>query len=153
MSFFISPRALPLQLAFLAVRPAAAAAPPHAPADVARAASALITRVVPGRSGSFMVEQIAADSGRDVFEVESQGERIVLRGSSGVAVASALNWYLEHVAGITIAIPLRPVALPDPAPRVPARARIVTPYKYRYCFNNARSPTAWPGGTGRSGSA
>ena len=124
-----------LLLSALAAPSAAARPTTRPPADAVRAASALIQRVVPGQAATFVVEQIAADSGRDVFEVESRESRIVLRGSSGVAIASALNWYLEHIAGITVAIPLRPVALPVPAPRVPARVRIITPYKYRYFFN------------------
>ena len=124
-----------LLLPMLASRPAAAAPSPHRPVDAVQAASSLIQRVVPGRAEAFVVEQIASQEGSDVFEVESRGDRVVLRGSSGVAIASALNWYLEHVAGITVAIPLRPIALADPLPRVGARVRITTPYRYRYFFN------------------
>lgn len=116
--------------------PSAAAAPaPRRPLDVVRAASSLIERVVPGQARYFVAEQIAPEAGLDVFEVESRGDRVVLRGSNGVAIASALNWYLEHVAGITVAVPLRPVALAVPLPRVSAKVRITTPYKYRYFFN------------------
>ena len=60
--------------------------------------------------------------------------RIVLRGSSGVAIASALNRYLEDFAGVNISIPLQPIRLPRIA-RVPARIRVVSPYQYRYFFN------------------
>ena len=98
-------------LLLLATRPAAGSAPSRQTSDVLRAAASLIDRVVPGQSRFFVVEQIPAEGGLDVFEVESRGDRIVLRGSTGVAIASALNWYLEHKAGITVAIPLRPVTL------------------------------------------
>ncbi|MHB1096235.1 MAG: alpha-N-acetylglucosaminidase [Gemmatimonadaceae bacterium] len=128
-------RSLLLLLAMLTAPPAAATPTSPPSADVVKAASSLIQRVVPGQAAHFVVEQIAPEAGRDVFEVESRGDRVVLRGSNGVAVASALNWYLEHVAGITIAIPLRPIALALPLPRVRAKVRIVTPYKYRYFFN------------------
>ena len=104
-------------------------------ADVVRASASLIQRVVPGQARYFLVEQIPTEGGLDVFEVESRGERIVLRGSSGVAIASALNWYLEHVAGITIANPLRPLVLSTPLKPVPLKVRISTPYRYRYFFN------------------
>ena len=114
---------------------AAAAPASRRPADVVHAASSLIKRVVPAQAQYFVVEQIPADAALDVFEVESRGDRVVLRGSNGVAIASALNWYLEHVAGITIAIPLRPVAIAVPLPRVSAKVRIATPYTYRYFFN------------------
>jgi alpha-N-acetylglucosaminidase len=113
---------------------AAPTSPGAAPLDL-RAASALVGRVVPGRAAAFVIEAITAEQGRDVFEVENRGGRVVLRGSSGVAVASALNWYLEHVVGITVAIPLRPISLPASLPVVPAKARVVTPYQLRYFFN------------------
>jgi len=119
----------------LAARPAVAAQSPRPSVNVVHAASSLIQRVVPSRAGEFVVEQIPGEAGHDVFEVESRGARVVLRGSSGVAVASALNWYLEHAAGITISIPLRPVVLAVPLPRVGTRVRITTPYRYRYFFN------------------
>ena len=124
-----------LLLTTLAVPPVASAQSPPQSRDGVQSVTSLIRRVVPAAAASFVVEQIPPDSGRDVFEVESRGDRIVLRGSTGVAIASALNWYLEHVAGITIAIPLRPITLTAPLPRVSAKVRITTPYKYRYFFN------------------
>jgi alpha-N-acetylglucosaminidase len=124
-----------LLLAALAVRPVTAQPAPRRPPDAVAAASSLIQRVVPGQASLFTVEQLPAESGRDVFEVESRGDRIVLRGSNGVAIASALNWYLEHIAGITIAIPLRPITIATPLPPVPAKVRITSPYRYRYFFN------------------
>ncbi len=30
--------------------------------------------------------------GRDAFEIESSGDKIVLRGNNGVAIGAALNW-------------------------------------------------------------
>ena len=70
-----------------------------------------------------------------MFEVESHGDTVILRGSSGVAIASALDWYLEHVAGVNPSLPLTPITLPTPLPRVPARVRVTTPYQVRYFFN------------------
>jgi alpha-N-acetylglucosaminidase len=119
----------------LAARPVAASPVPPGRADVLQAAMSLIGRVVPGQASLFVVEQIAPQDGRDVFEVESRDGRIVLRGSTGVAIASALNWYLEHVAGITVAIPVRPITLALPLAPLAAKVRITTPYAYRYFFN------------------
>jgi alpha-N-acetylglucosaminidase len=98
------------------------------------AARALIARVVPGHLHNFVVEAIPSAGEHDLFEVESRGGLIVLRGSTGVAIASALNWYLEHVAGVTISLPLKPVTLAS-LPAVEARVRITTPYTTRYFFN------------------
>ncbi len=119
---------------------AAAIALPHdaraqlRPVDLV-AARALIARVVPAHPQDFVVEAIPAADGRDVFEVESRDRHVVLRGSSGVAIASALNWYLEHVAGVTISLPLKLVPLDTPIPAVSGKVRITTPYTTRYFFN------------------
>jgi len=56
----------------------------------------LIRRVLPSRASHFVVEEIKADSARDVFEIEAApGGKIVLRGNNGVSVATAFNWYLK----------------------------------------------------------
>ena len=70
-----------------------------------------------------------------MFEVEGRGGTVIRRGSSGVAVASALNWYLEHVAGVNASLPLTPIVLDTPLPPVPAKVHRTTPYRVRYFFN------------------
>lgn len=50
----------------------------------------------------FILQEIPADHGRDVFEVEaSKNGKIILRGNNGVSVATAFNWYLKEVAHIS----------------------------------------------------
>ena len=98
------------------------------------AASALIERVVPGHSRNFRLAAIPDSGGLDVFEVDNDGGRIVLRGSSGVAIASALNWYLERVAGVNVSLPFQPIRIRT-LPPVTAKVRISTPYAKRYFFN------------------
>ncbi len=119
----------------LAASPAGCAAPAAAARGEHDAASALIERLLPGRSGDFILESIPSEEGRDVFEIESAAGRIVLRGSSGVAVASTLDWYLKHHDGCHVSFCGDLLRLPDPPPPVPARIRRVSPYKYRYRFN------------------
>jgi len=103
------------------------------PVDL-EAISALIDRVVPGRAHDFKLEAIPDSAGLDVFEVDQHAGAIVLRGSSGIALASALNWYLEHVAGVNLSLPLQPIHL-GTLPPVPARVRRTTRYRIRYFFN------------------
>lgn len=108
---------------------------PHSGSSVdVSAAAALVQRVVPGHGKDFTLQAIPDSDGRDVFEVEQKGEKIVLRGSSGVAIAAALDWYLEHVAGVNLSLPLSPIHLAT-LPAVPARARVTTRYRLRYFFN------------------
>jgi alpha-N-acetylglucosaminidase len=104
------------------------------PVDL-RAATALIERVVPGNASHFAVAAIPDSLGLDVFEVESSNNTIALRGSSGVAIAAALNWYLEQVAGVNVSLPLKPIRLVPPLRPVIGKVRIATPYRIRYFFN------------------
>lgn len=113
--------------------PLHAPAPPQRPVDLP-AILALIDRVLPGRAGEFTLAVIPDSAGLDVFEVDQASSRVVLRGSSGVALASALNWYLEEVAGVSVSLPLQPVYL-EALPAVPARVRQTTRYRIRYFFN------------------
>ena len=98
------------------------------------AASALVERVVPGHGRDFVLEAIPDSAGLDAFEVAQRAGKVVLRGSSGVAIASALNWYLEHVALVNVSLPLEPIRLGALRP-VPAPVHVVTRYRLRYFFN------------------
>lgn len=100
-----------------------------------KAARALIRRVVPGHARYFEVEYIPRDEGRDVFELEQDGQRIVLRGNNGVSVASALNHYLKHYAHCEISWNGTNLNIPTPMPEVGQKIRITTPYRYRHYFN------------------
>jgi alpha-N-acetylglucosaminidase len=100
-----------------------------------RAAEALVARVVHEAASCFALELIPPADGLDVFELEAYGGTVVLRGSSGVALASALHWYLRHVAGVNVSHPLEPVRLTSPLPAVPRRVRRTTPHRYRYFLN------------------
>jgi len=59
-------------------------------------AQGLLQRILPGRASGFVVEIIPAAGSNDVFEIESRGEKIVLRGNSAGSIASALNHYLKQ---------------------------------------------------------
>lgn len=96
---------------------------------------ALIGRLLPQAAGQFIVESIPADDGRDVFEIESVDGKIVLRGSTGVAAASGLNWYLKHYCHCHVSWCGDQLTLPAELPQVTTKVRIRTPYQYRYYFN------------------
>jgi alpha-N-acetylglucosaminidase len=99
------------------------------------AATALLKRIVKDKAGSFLIEYIPQDNGKDVYELESNGDKIVLRGNNAVAVASALNHYLKHFCHQHYAWDKLDVTLPDVLPVVSAKVRRVSPYKYRYYLN------------------
>jgi len=83
----------------------------------------------------FELEVIEQDQGRDVFEIENKGKRIVLRGSNGVSLASALHWYLKYSCHAHISWSGDQLSLPDQLPPVREAVRKITPYRHRYMYN------------------
>lgn len=95
----------------------------------------LIERVVPGREAAFICETIPADAGRDVFEIESLGGKIVLRGNSPLSQAVALNWYLKYCAHCDVSLNGRQVNLPEKLPAVERKIRQNAWAQSRYFLN------------------
>ncbi|MEO6284234.1 MAG: alpha-N-acetylglucosaminidase [Dyadobacter sp.] len=95
----------------------------------------LISRVVPAHASRFEVEELTSKSGKDEFEIESKNGKVVLRGSSGVAVASALYHYLTEYAHCQITWNGTNLSLPEKLPIVPLKISKATIYNYRYNLN------------------
>ena len=115
-------------------------------------AHALIRRVVPTRAENFRLETLPANAGKDVFEIEGGSKhKIILRGNSGVAIASALYYYLNEYCHFQITwngehVDFRPE---EQLPSVPVKVHKTTPYEYRYylnycTFNYSMSWWDWP---------
>src|SRR5205814_3493552 len=137
-----------LLLSFLLAGIPSPAAEPSA-AIAGRAARELIARLLPKQADQFIVEVIPAENGFALFEIESRDGRIVLRGNNGVAVASALNWYLKYYGHCQVSWGGDNLDLPDPLPVVPEKVRHVTPYAHRvylnYCtFSYTAAWWDWP---------
>jgi alpha-N-acetylglucosaminidase len=114
-----------------------------------KAAQALLKRTLPSHAHAFKVEALPAEQGKDVFELEAQGDKIILRGSSGVAIASALYHYLTEYAHCQITWNGTNLKLPQPLPKPATKIRQSTPYEYRYylnycTFNYSMSWWDWP---------
>jgi alpha-N-acetylglucosaminidase len=97
------------------------------------ASTELIRRVVPQYAKHFHVETLR-DSSNNAFEVESVADRIVLRGNNGVAVASALYFYIREIAHGQITWNGSNLNLPAPLPKT-ERIRRESPYALRYYLN------------------
>jgi alpha-N-acetylglucosaminidase len=105
-------------------------------ADTETAARDLIRRTVPQQEKNFVLETISADSGRDVFEIESRNGKIVLRGNTPGSIASALNRYLKEFCRADISYGCgNQLNLPKKLPAVAAKIRVVSPNQFRYAFN------------------
>ena len=99
------------------------------------ASYALIARVIPRHAADFTVEPLTTDTAGDVFEVGSKAGKIVLRGNNGVAVASALYFYLTEYTHCQITWNGDNLQLPATLPAVPTTVHRLSPWRYRYYLN------------------
>jgi len=96
---------------------------------------ALVRRLLPQYAEQIRVERIAADEGRDTFELESSGRTLVIRGSSGVAVASGLNHYLKRFGNGHLSWGGDRVDLGESLPPVDGVVRVTSAHANRYIYN------------------
>ena len=99
------------------------------------AVTAFLQRIVKEKATSFTAEYLPPQNGKDVFEIESAGSKIILRGSNGVSIASALNYYLKNYCHCLITWNGSNMNMPVVLPTVKEKIHKATPYKYRYDFN------------------
>ncbi|MBN1419798.1 MAG: family 20 glycosylhydrolase, partial [Planctomycetes bacterium] len=104
-------------------------ADPNAPA----AARALLARILPDHVDRFAFETIPPAGGRDVFEIEASGGKVIIRGNTAVSMAVGLNEYLKHDARCHVSWYGDQLRLPDPLPAVKRRG--VSWARYRYLLN------------------
>ena len=99
-----------------------------------QASYALIHRILPAHASSFIIESLSP-SGKDSFELESRGKKIILRGNTGVAVASALYYYLKNFCHCQITWNGTNLRLPTHLPAIKTKIAVSSPYKDRYDLN------------------
>ena len=95
-----------------------------------QASYALIKRIIPQRAASFVIEPLQSQHGNDAFEIESKNNKIILRGNNGVAVASALYYYLTEYAHCQVTWNGTNLHLPKQLPVVDQKICKQTPYQY-----------------------
>jgi alpha-N-acetylglucosaminidase len=95
----------------------------------------LINRWFPSYAGSFQIQTIPAENNLDVFEIESNGDKIVLSGNNGISLASALGYYLKNYCHLDISWNGSNLEMPAKLPVVAEKIHKSSPYKYRYYLN------------------
>lgn len=93
----------------------------------------LLERIDKGASAKFKIE--VKPDGTDYFELDQKGDKVVIRGNSYVNIATGLNWYLKHHAGVHLSWNGMTATLPDPLPRVEKPERHTTDLPLRYDLN------------------
>jgi alpha-N-acetylglucosaminidase len=99
-----------------------------------QAARAVIQRIAPSVVDRIHLETIPADHDRDVYEYQSTGGNLTIRGNTGVAICRGFYDYLQanklgmvSWGGARLGLP---VIWPDASLR-----RVITPYEHRFYFN------------------
>lgn len=99
------------------------------------ASADLIKRLLPQHFQYFKVENLSSSTGKDRFEIESSNGKIILRGNNGVAVASALYYYLTEYAHCQVTWNGSNLNMPAKLPVVKTKVIKDTPYDFRYYLN------------------
>lgn len=99
------------------------------------ASRALLQRIVPKQAAQFMIEPLAVQSATGVFEIDSRQNKIILRGNNGIAIASALYYYLNEYCHCQLTWNGTNMKLPAVLPTVTTTVHKETPYQYRYYMN------------------
>ena len=76
----------------------------------------LLERIDPGASSRFRIELRKAE--HDFFELDQQGDKVVVRGNNYVSIATGINWYLKYYAGIHLSWNNMRADLPDVLPKI-----------------------------------
>ena len=76
----------------------------------------LLERIDRGASKKFVIQQVKSDV--DFFELDQKGNKPVIRGNSWVNIATGVNWYLKHHAGIHLTWNQMQAKLPAQLPPV-----------------------------------
>jgi alpha-N-acetylglucosaminidase len=97
---------------------------------------ALVSRIAPAYSDRLVFEKIAADSGRDVFELSSVKGKVLISGNNFNSMAMGLNYYLKYYCHTFVSwYKNDAVQLPDLMPVVNGKVTKVARVKNRFFLN------------------
>ncbi len=93
----------------------------------------MLERIDKGASKKFQIE--LKKGSNDFFELDQKGNKVVVRGNNYVNIATGVNWYLKHYAGIHLSWNGMQATLPEVLPPVEKPERRETNLALRYDFN------------------
>lgn len=105
------------------------------PKPQVRAARALIERVTPGYGRQFHLELMPSAGGADVFEIGQRRGKVLLRGTSAVALATAYNQYLKYTCNAHVSWLGSQLNLPRRLPLPEGMRRDTIRGRYRVYMN------------------
>jgi len=96
---------------------------------------ALAARRVPWLEKSLTLQQIPAEKGKEVFELRTSGNKLIIRASTTSAAAEGLNWYLKYYCNRSMSHMGDNLSPVSPLPTITAPVRIFTEMPVRYALN------------------
>lgn len=84
---------------------------------------------------NFVFEKIGEESDKDKFEISYQGDKILIKGNTPIAMASGLNWYIKYYANAHISWEVKQMNFPHDLfkPEQPIIKK--SPFQYSYYLN------------------
>ena len=95
----------------------------------------LLKRIDPKSVDKFEIELRKSSKGKDFFELNQKGDKVLIAGNNYVSLATGLNWYLKYYADIHLSWNHMQVELPAVLPKVAKKERRETTLLQRYYLN------------------
>ena len=95
----------------------------------------LAHRVVPWMDDKFVLIRIPKEDGLDVFELRTEGGKLVIRASDPASAAMGLNYYLKYYCHRSMSLVGSNLAPVKVLPALAAPVRRTSRFKYRYFLN------------------
>lgn len=100
-----------------------------------KSAGALAERIM-GDKSDFVRFEILKDEPKDVYEIETVRNRVVIRGNNANSLAVGLGRYLQDYCLAQVSwYDFNPVELPETLPSVPEKVRVESLLPYRFFLN------------------
>ena len=100
------------------------------------AATQLVKRLFPASADKFVFEEIKSLNDSDAFELESRGDKIIIRGNNANSMAVGLNHYLKYYCHVSVSwYRDDKVSLPANLPVVPDKISQIARCKNRFFLN------------------
>ncbi|WP_111590589.1 alpha-N-acetylglucosaminidase [Chitinophaga dinghuensis] len=96
---------------------------------------ALAARRVPWLEKSLILQQIAGEKGKEIFELSTSGNKLIIKASTASAAAEGLNWYLKYYCNRSMSHMGDNLSPVSPLPQIAAPVQIFTEMPVRYALN------------------
>ena len=96
----------------------------------------LIERIVPGKSSEFVIGDLKGAGDREMFELSGKDGKIVIKGTSNLAVAKGFGWYLNNYCHTRVSwYKDDKVVVPDVLPQVDSVVTQECRFEKRFFLN------------------